>query len=240
MAHTNKSSINAGLNNNEVDDQLIHSLVQISDANIAAKQFNNDYATNSNHYDDMSLKGLGGTAVDLVQNAATSVIGGLGLGLNALSHYPKMMLIREALPIAKAYLLMGLAIFLPFVLVFSGYSLRAVGLVMVGMFAMQFLDCIWAIAYFMDNKMLEAINAGNYGKFIGFVAHPQTNAVLDLCSSVLYLGLPLLWIGMLSWAGIVIGGAMNNFTTSLTQPAAAAGMAGGSAVKQVGTKMAKK
>ncbi|MGC1955101.1 MAG: hypothetical protein WA970_21490 [Gammaproteobacteria bacterium] len=55
----------------------------------------------------------------------------------------------------------------------------------------------------------------------------QALMLLNMITTSLYLGLPLLWSGMMAWAGVNVGRAINNATAPLARPADDAGRQGG-------------
>ncbi|MCB0625411.1 MAG: hypothetical protein KDC43_16210, partial [Saprospiraceae bacterium] len=55
--------------------------------------------------------------------------------------------------------------------------------------------------------------------------------LLNMITTSLYLGLPLLWSGMMAWAGVKVGMAISNATAPLVQPGKDAGQQGGSIAK---------
>jgi hypothetical protein len=55
--------------------------------------------------------------------------------------------------------------------------------------------------------------------------------LLNMITTSLYLGLPLLWSGMMAWAGLHIGRSVSNATIPLTKPAEDAGNQGGTVGK---------
>jgi hypothetical protein len=57
--------------------------------------------------------------------------------------------------------------------------------------------------------------------------HDTKRMLLNMITTSLYLGLPLLWSGMMAWVGVNVGRAINNATAPLARPAEDAGRHGG-------------
>ena len=57
--------------------------------------------------------------------------------------------------------------------------------------------------------------------------HDAERVSRNTITTSLYLGLPLLWSGMMAWAGVSVGRAINNATAPLARPADGAGRQGG-------------
>ena len=51
--------------------------------------------------------------------------------------------------------------------------------------------------------------------------------LLNMITTSLYLGLPLLWSGMMAWAGVKVGQSIDLATNPLRNPALDAGRQGG-------------
>ncbi len=214
----------SGASDQEIDDQLLKTVLVVNEG-ASTQRLNNDHAYGGVG-DTATALGGAGQLVGNLYNGAAATVGG---AMTAMSHYPKMMMIREALPIAKAFMLMGIYMLLPFVVLFSGYSLSAVGTASVAIFALIFMDVLWGVCYWMDNRMLAAVNDGSVGSLLGMVWNPQTNMVLDFSIGMLYLGLPLLWLTVLAWAGVKVGDQLGRITSDITRPSGDAGAQGGGA-----------
>ena len=57
--------------------------------------------------------------------------------------------------------------------------------------------------------------------------HDMKRMLLNMITTSLYLGLPLLWSGMMAWAGVQVGRSINNATAPLARPGEDAGRHGG-------------
>jgi len=70
--------------------------------------------------------------------------------------------------------------------------------------------------------------------------HDAKRMLLNMITTSLYLGLPLLWSGMMAWAGVKVGRAIESATSPLKAPAQEAGNQGGSLGKTLVTKGARR
>ena len=70
--------------------------------------------------------------------------------------------------------------------------------------------------------------------------HDAKRMLLNMITTSLYLGLPLLWSGMMAWAGMNVGRAIDNASNSLRSPADESGRQGGSIGKMLLSKGTKK
>ena len=66
--------------------------------------------------------------------------------------------------------------------------------------------------------------------------HDTKRMLLNMITTSLYLGLPLLWSGMMAWAGVRVGRSIDAATNPLRAPAQDAGRQGGSIGKTAVTK----
>ena len=64
--------------------------------------------------------------------------------------------------------------------------------------------------------------------------------LLNMITTSLYLGLPLVWSGMMTWAGVHVGRSIEAATSPLRNPAQDAGRQGGSIGKAMLSKGARR
>ena len=74
-----------------------------------------------------------------------------------------MYIVREAAPIVQALLLMVLVMLLGFLMVFSSYSIQAIAVASVAYFGIKFWTALWAVAYWVDNHMIDAMTPKENG-----------------------------------------------------------------------------
>lgn len=149
--------------------------------------------------------------VGTLTSGATALAATAGLALNAGPHFSKMYVIREAAPIIQALLLMTVVMMLGFLMVFSGYSITAIGVASVAYFGIKFWTVLWAVAYWIDNRMIDAMTPVENG-LVAAVAYAiglgDKQWLFNFITSALYVALPMVWILVLGWAGYRLGNLM--------------------------------
>ena len=60
--------------------------------------------------------------------------------------WPKIYALRQAAPIGQSFILMGIYLFLPFILLFSGFSIEVLYTTTVAIIGIKFLTPIWTLA----------------------------------------------------------------------------------------------
>ncbi|NJD35184.1 MAG: conjugal transfer protein TraG, partial [Betaproteobacteria bacterium] len=133
----------------------------------------------------------------------------------------KLYLLKQAAPIVQSYVLMGIYLLLPFIIVFSGFSILTVFTVSLVIFALKFCSALWAIATWLDDNMMSALGVHWYDHFFDHASEGTADAVASLCSMVLFIGLPALWFLALGWLGV--RGASSLSGSEFTSPIQTAG-----------------
>ena len=128
----------------------------------------------------------------------------------------------------QAVILLGMYAMLALIVVISGYSLEMVLIGTMAIFTVKFWTFLWEITRWVDEKMILALYP-NGQSFLGWV---QTNTgdwamdavdkrmILDLITTALYLGLPVLWTAMMAWAGYRMISSVSELMQPLQQKAA--------------------
>lgn len=175
-----------------------------------------------------------------ITSGATALASTGGLALNAAPHFSKMYIVREAAPIVQALLLMVLIMLLGFLMVFSGYSISAIAVGSAAYFGIKFWTALWAIAYWLDNHMIDAMTPTENG-MVAAVAYAiglgDKQWLFNFITSLLYVVLPFLWFALLSWAGFRIGSfvtASAMGTRSAELAAESGGRVAQSAISRIG------
>jgi hypothetical protein len=110
--------------------------------------------------------------------------------------------------LTQPLILMGIYAFLPLIIVFSRYSLQVMFLGALAIFTVKFWAVMWFIARWLDDSLIKAMYpdaATLLGQALqngadGVIKRITLNTVLV----GLYVGLPLIWTGMMAWAGMKI------------------------------------
>ncbi len=170
--------------------------------------------------------GLFGTAENLVK-------GGLAVGgvLTASALFSvTMTAVLQALPMVQALLLLGIYALLPLVVVLSRYSLSMMVIGAMAIFTVKFWSVLWYLAMWVDQNLIQSMYP-DVNLFLQIFANPGEHdakrMLLNMITTSLYLGLPLLWSGMMVWAGVKVGRAIEAVGNPLRAQAHEAGKHGG-------------
>jgi hypothetical protein len=150
-----------------------------------------------------------------------------------------MTAVLQALPMVQALMLLGVYALLPMVVVLSRYSLAMMVVGAIAIFTIKFWSVLWYLAMWVDQNLIQSMYP-DVNVFLQIFANPGEHdakrMLLNMITTSLYLGLPLLWSGMMAWAGVNVGRAINNATAPLARPAEDAGRQGGAFGKAVVSK----
>lgn len=181
------------------------------------------------HYDPNGL--IEGAKAWITKQAAD-----FGGWYEKLAFAPKMYAVREAAPILQAVLLMIVYAAMPFILLFGRFSFGTVLALSIVTFAVKFWTFWWALALWLDNTLRLAL-FGEDGLLRRLTEGPDaytiSDAVFDIVMGLTFVVVPLLWIGMFSWAGYHIGGAINAVLQAKFGAAGTAGARGGEVLRGV-------
>jgi hypothetical protein len=154
-----------------------------------------------------------------------------------------MTAVLQALPMVQAVLLLGIYALLPMIVVLSRYSISMMVIGAMAIFTVKFWSVLWYLALWVDQNLILSMYP-DVNVFLQMFANPGEHDIkrmlLNMITTSLYLGLPLLWSGMMAWTGLHIGRSINSVQGEFTRPAQDAGRQGGSIGKAVATKGAKR
>ena len=154
-----------------------------------------------------------------------------------------MTAVLQALPMVQAVMLLGIYALLPMVVVLSRYSIAMMVVGAMAIFTVKFWSVLWYLAMWVDQNLILSMYP-DVNVFLQMFANPGEHdakrMLLNMITTSLYLGLPLLWSGMMAWAGINVGRSIDSATNPVKAPAQDAGNQGGSIGKAVVTKGAKR
>jgi hypothetical protein len=185
---------------------------------------NNDFSNNN-----QALKGMGGKVEYFVKN----IIASAGIACYAALFSVTMAVIKQALPIVQAVVLFAIYALLPFYVIASRYSL---GMLFTGamlIFSVKFWSVLWYLTLWFDQNLITSMYPDGLSFLNG--ENDKKLLILNMIIASLYLGLPLLWTGLMALAGVQIGSAINNVASDLHRPNKQAGEAGGNLAKRIGT-----
>lgn len=140
-------------------------------------------------------------------------LAGLGAAWTRGETEVKLQAVRPVLPLAQALILMAIYMLLPFVVVFSSYSLGAMIIGGIAIFTVNFWSVLWKIGQWVDENLMSAMYPGELGgateRFLGALMSESSLAqstskafILDTMLALFMFGLPLLFSVMMGWAGL--------------------------------------
>jgi hypothetical protein len=110
-------------------------------------------------------------------------------------------------------------------------------------FTVKFWSVLWYLALWVDQNLILSMYP-DVNVFLQIFANPgehdSKRMLLNMITTSLYLGLPLLWSGMMAWAGINIGRSISNASSPLYRPSDDAGRHGAQIGRAVLVSAAKK
>jgi hypothetical protein len=159
-----------------------------------------------------------------LETLAKDIASAIGLTLTSIIQALMMAVILKGLPMIQAVILLGMYALLPLIVVISGYSLEMMLIGTMAIFTVKFWTFLWNIARWVDQNMIAALYPDGQS-FLGW-AQGTTGAwtmdaidkrmILDLITTALYLGLPVLWTAMMAWVGYQVVGAVSATVSSLS------------------------
>jgi hypothetical protein len=125
-------------------------------------------------------------------------LGTAGTLYHGLEQRATFYALQQAAPIGQSLILMAIYLCLPFVLVFSSYSVETALLAALGIFALRFLTALWALATWIDSTMPKALGID---WFTQDADNGVAAVVAEITGALLFMGLPVVWFLVLGWAG---------------------------------------
>ena len=186
---------------------------------------------------DLVANNTGTTGV--IGTAANVVKGGLATGgvvvASALLSVT-MTVILQALPMIQALILLGLYALLPMLVVLSRYSLSLLVTGGIAIFTVKFWSVLWTLAQWVDQNLMQSMYP-DVNIFLQMFTNPGEHdakrLLLNMLTTMFYLGLPLLWSGMMAWVGIHTGRYIDAAQGLFLRPAHDAGNHGGGIAKSI-------
>tara|TARA_R110002110_G_scaffold158656_2_gene356154 strand:+ start:3587 stop:5152 length:1566 start_codon:yes stop_codon:yes gene_type:complete len=140
-----------------------------------------------------------------------------------------MTAVLQALPMVQALMLLSIYALLPMIVVLSRFSLAMMVTGAMAIFTVKFWSVLWYLAMWVDQNLIGSMYP-EANIFLQVFANPGEHdakrMLLNMITTSLYLGLPLLWSGMMAWAGIHVGRAIDSVSTNLTRSSENAGNQG--------------
>ena len=193
---------------------------------------------------DLVAHNTGSTGLlSTVENVAKGGLASGGVLVASAMFSVTMTAVLQALPMVQAVLLLGIYALLPMVVVLSRYSISMMVVGAMAIFTIKFWSVLWYLALWVDQNLILSMYP-DVNVFLQIFANPGEHDIkrllLNMITTSLYLGLPLLWSGMMAWAGMNIGRSLNTVQSEFGRPAQDAGRQGGSIGKAIVSKGAKR
>lgn len=97
-------------------------------------------------------------------------------------------------------------------------------------FTIKFWSVLWCLALWVDQNLIRSMYP-DVNTFLQILANPgehdSKRLLFNMITTSLYLGLPLLWSAIMSWAGIHLGRSLSIAASPLARPMENAGRHGG-------------
>ncbi len=129
-----------------------------------------------------------------------SAITGVGSIITSVEQRSTIYALKQAAPIGQSLVLMTIYLCLPFLLVFSSYSIDSVLLASLGIFAIRFLTALWGLATWLDSAMIQALGI-EWWRHIFNGGQNVSILIANTVAGLMYIGLPLVWFAVIGWAG---------------------------------------
>lgn len=174
---------------------------------------------------------------DIHGNGFSDYVGSaVGIGFERLSYYPRLVLLINALPVIQALLLMSIYALLALAIPFSSYRLHFIITGSAAIFGITFWSYLWHLVLYLDNTFIPAMF--NHGSTMQGITDWLTGAasanetLVDFIIGALYIALPMLFLIILTWAGIKVSGSIMSAVSDMKAPGDAAGAQAGALAKQ--------
>jgi hypothetical protein len=147
----------------------------------------------------------------------------------------------------QAFLIMGVIISLPLILLVSTYQLKTVMTVTFALFTLHMLSFWWELARWVDSSMLDTlynqVSASNQVLLSlptsGFMDGTVTAQVIEYVMGAMFIVLPMVFLAAMSWAGYSVGSIAEGMLGKGTLSAQNAGSKGTDALISAGTSVRK-
>ena len=126
--------------------------------------------------------------------------------------FPALDSMRQALPMMQGILLMAVYVMLPLILAFAAYEIKTVITLTFVIFATNFLTFWWELTRWVDSNMFTALYFSNTHSMVNLAGFQNTSddSILTMVVGSMFLLLPAVWLGALSWAGVNIGNVIDS------------------------------
>lgn len=148
------------------------------------------------------------TTAEQVSQFVPEAFGYAGVTIGGILASATKVLIIHLLRMMQPLILMALYMFMPFALLVGCYRLQTVIAGVMAIFTIKMWPMMWFIIDWLDDHLIAAMYPDAESLLEHFLHSPfdvdgfSKRAALNAVVILLYIGLPTIWTGMMSWAGI--------------------------------------
>ena len=176
----------------------------------------------------------GGSRGDSLGHRLNNLATNTGLAIGSLGNYASLNALRTALPMIQAFLILATIICLPLILLISTYQLKVLMTLTFALFTLHMLTFWWELARWVDSSMLDTLyhNVALGDRLLltlptaGLDDGTVTAQVITYVMGAMFIVLPMLFLGAMSWAGYSVGSGVESMLSRGSQSSHAAGSQG--------------
>jgi hypothetical protein len=170
-----------------------------------------------------------------VESTVKSLISGAGIAVAAGVASLTITVLLQLLPMLQALILLCIYALLPFLLVFSRYSLNVMISMGITIFSIKFWTVLWYLAQWVDQNLITSMYPDTnllVSNFLLDTEHSTKRVLLNTATSLMYIGLPVLWSLIIGWAGVKAGRSIDSASAPYGRISADAGQQGASIARK--------
>ncbi|PLY36680.1 conjugal transfer protein TraG N-terminal domain-containing protein [Pectobacterium versatile] len=183
----------------------------VSPRNVGLSGTGESYTIGGN--ENYATGGLSGVSSFLSRMASTA-----GVGMKQIEAAPGFDALKQALPMIQALLEMMVIISIPILMMFSAYEPKIVVTISFVFFALVFITFWWELAGWLDDRLITILydsmaeqgltDKSPMAPLTDFLSSVSDGWIMNLVMGAMYIIFPMFWIGMFSWIGVNLGGAI--------------------------------
>lgn len=187
-------------NPSEYEDSIIRRLVSPQNITVSSGYAYGGYGGNTDPSWSNTIARTAGTAANSIASVAM---------------FPAFDSIRQSLPMVQGLIILALIVSIPIITIFSGYSIKTIMTISTMLVGLFFLSFWWELARWLDSWILSAMyDSDTHSRWnLAGIQNTQDDLILQFVLGTMFIVLPTLWFGMLSWAGFSFGTVIANSVT---------------------------
>jgi hypothetical protein len=139
-----------------------------------------------------------------------SSIASVGAFFSSMSNFIEIDALRQAAPMVQSILIMSIIILLPIIILIGGFEPKTIITLTFVMFSLIFLTFVWELARFLDSRLINIMYENNAIHFMSDRWNINKSLV-DIITSLVFIGFPLILLAGLSWAGFKVSSGVESF-----------------------------